>query len=175
MTIDGSGRETKGTSENLADKLKEVIGLKDKDGNRVTVDIRVVRDTDGEGKSVFVDRFASRSIDANDFKVIGRSAPELSASLLGHVLEEYAQAATTFRDMAGVGKVQELASHNAALRFENRVLSDFTGKQEQQRRDFQARSSVTFFYTSVQYDIATKSGAQIVGVRKTERQVRKAP
>src|SRR5258708_16072715 len=161
VTIDPAGkRETKGTSGNLADKLKEVIGLKDTKGNDVTVDIHVVRDTDSDGSPVFVDRFETRSIDGNDLKAIGKSAPELSTALLGHILEEYEQAATTLLELAGVGKVQETASHNKALAFESQVLSDFTGTQEQHRRDIQSPTQVSFFYTSVQYDIATKTGAE---------------
>lgn len=179
VTIDpNSNREAKGTSKSLADKLKEVIGLKDKKGNDVTVNINVVRDQDSDGSPVFVDRFSTRSIDANDFREIGKSAPELSAALLGHVLEEYAQAATSFLDLAGVGKTRELASHNKALAFESQVLSDFTGKQEQNRRDIQLPGRVTFFYTSVQYDIQTKTGAQsstITNVTKKERPTPRAP
>ena len=175
LTIDAnSTRNTKGTSKNLADKLKEVIGLKDKKGNDVTIDIHVISDKDSDGKYVFSDRFDSRSIDRNDFQVFDCHAPELSAALLGHVLEEYEQAATTFLDMAGVGQTQRLASHNRALEFESLVLSDFTGKSEQPRQDIQLRSQVSFFYTSVQYDIATKTGASaeqttVVGVTKKER------
>jgi len=175
VTIDSnSDRESKGTSKSLADKLKEVIGLKDKKGNDVTIDIHVVKDQDSDGSPVFVDRFASRSVDANDFREIGKSAPELSAALLGHVLEEYSQAATTFLEMAGIGKTQQLASHNQAVTFESQVLSDFTGTQEQNRRDIQLQGHVAFFYTSVQYDIYLKTGAEntITNVTKKQKATR---
>jgi hypothetical protein len=85
-----------------------------------------------------------------------RSFSSLAASLFGHVLEEYAQAETDLKGLEPFGKSQELASHAKGLTFESKVLSDFTHKPEAERRDYQVKT-VFFLYTSVRYDIVTKS------------------
>lgn len=154
VTIDESSkRSTDKTSKSLADKVKEVIDLKDTKGNAVTITINVVNDTDSEKSVVMIDRFATKSVDANDLKQL-EEVPEFLASQLGHVLEEYAVAATV---MAGQpADRQEAVGHLRARKFESKVMSDFTGKDEEARRDTQNGTKVSFIYSTVQYDMETK-------------------
>jgi len=85
------------------------------------------------------------------------TAPELSAAILGHVLDEYTQAETTFKALGALNPTaQERASHIHGLFIEREVLSDFTGQSEITRGQSGVGKLVRFNYTSVQYDILTK-------------------
>jgi RHS repeat-associated protein len=171
VTIVGDKRNSNGTSQSLADKVKKVIGLKDENGNDITVQINVVRDVDSNGHEVFVDQFSTRSLDANDIKAMNAKHPALAASQLGHVLEEYAQAATTFKDLEPIGQYNR--SHDKALDFESKVLSDFTGTTEKRRVEgnIVGNPNIFFQYTSIQYNILRKSEVRADGSRRVTQTI----
>jgi RHS repeat-associated protein len=176
VKVVGNKRNSNGTSQSLADKVKEVIGLKDAKGNAITVQINVVRDVDSNGQEVFVDQFATRSVDANDIKAMNAKHPALAASQLAHVLEEYAQAATTFKDLESVSmRIQKDRSHDKALDFESKVLSDFTGVAEKRRQGggtyIENNPYILFQYTSIQYNVLRKSEVRADGSRRITQSI----
>jgi RHS repeat-associated protein len=149
VTIDTSAkREEKGTSEELAKKLNEVVGDKG---------VNVKINTGANQAQVFNDSFEGRKFDVADYNVAKRDAPEFAARLLGHVLEEYYQAEKQY---AGLSKDEQYnKAHGDAVVFESKVLSNFTGQTEQPRTNFQVNNNtLRYVYTSVTYDVITKTG-----------------
>ena len=109
-----------------------------------------------------------------DYKTLNQADAKLGSTLLGHVLDEYQQAATTFKGLTGKDQFDQ--SHASAVAFESKVLSDYTKVSEKPRHEINIRgiSTVGFQYTSIQYDIQRKSdsgpGAQVIqNVRITQR------
>jgi len=149
VTIDkGSKRNKRGTSKDLAKLLKQIINDKKTD---VAIDV-------GQNQpGVFYDSFATRELDIADHKALDAKAPEFAADSLGHVLKEYYTANKKY-----AGQPDSVAfppSHDEALKFESKVLSNFTGKKEQKAVEASpAPNTIRFIYTTVHYDIVLKSG-----------------
>ena len=85
IEIDSSvKRQTKGTSKELANELKEVID----DKNTISIDVG------HDQANVFFDNYSTQELDMSDYKAVNNQYPSLASSLLGHVLEEYQTAAS---------------------------------------------------------------------------------
>jgi hypothetical protein len=91
-------------------------------------------------------------------------------------LEEYYEAETTFANESDPHQ-QYLESHDKALEFESKVLSDYTGVSEQKRVTPQSSDPkhATYVYTTVEYDVTRKTGIKdntystIQQITKTKR------
>ena len=114
--------------------------------------------------AIVQDRFATRQLDIDDYRVLNRDAPELAAGFLTHVLTEYTVAAVTHIPFNF--EVLFQISHQVALSEEAKAVSDMTGKLTTPRSDniiqgsFQGPSMTSRDdYTSIQYDVIFKTGA----------------
>jgi RHS repeat-associated protein len=149
VTIDKNVKRNKqGTSKDLAGLLKKVVSDKKTD---------VAIDVDQNQTGVFYDSFASRQFDMADHKALDASYPEFAADSIGHVLKEYYTANKKY-----AGQHDSVAfppSHDKALKFESKVLSNYTGRKEQKSQEAApAPNTIRFIYTTVHYDIVLKSG-----------------
>jgi RHS repeat-associated protein len=187
VTIKGERRKAgKGEkfSDKLANKLKQVIAKTAKvDGKEkaFTVTINAVN-SENDDKKISVDSFQSRSLDMRDYKAmmdvkdadgVGDKGA-FAATVIGHVLEEYFQAETTYKDLEakGNGATSEwyIKSHAAAKVFESEVMSDFTGQKEQTRDEKATPLGGNYFYTSRRYTVMFMGETD-----KTIRQVSRRP
>lgn len=87
------------------------------------------------------------------------------ATQLGHVLDEYFQAETTYKDKesGGNGPKSEwfLKSHDAALVFESQVLSNFSGQQESKRQEDSRPTGGAYIYSSQRYNVFYKDAKDV--------------
>jgi RHS repeat-associated protein len=173
VTVDsGAERNSKGTSEHLADKLKEIANPE----NKLALTINVGSNLD----STTGDSFRDQAIDAADYRVYERDAPELSGALLGHVLDEYYEAKKDGADPKTISlAIFGVSYHNSALAFEGKVLSDLTGKEQGPRVPYPGESEKgrrrgvyfrtdQYVYNSVTYDILFKTVVTSPGGRRRQ-------
>lgn len=146
LQIDSSReRETKGTSEDLAKKLKEIID----DQN---VNVKLYADN---YEGIWFDDFIRKQIDVADYDVIKKYAEEFAVASLGHVLEEYYQAQKQYSRLPD----PFIPAHKDGLVFEGRVLSNYTKQEEGAAKQSTKGATITrFVYNTVTYDVVTKSG-----------------
>jgi hypothetical protein len=125
VTIDKKVKRNKtGTSKDLAGLLKKIVGDKKTD---------VAMDVGQNQAGVFYDSFATRQFDIADHRALDASNPEFAADSLGHVLKEFYTANKKYS-----GQPDSVAfppSHDEALKFESKVLSNYTGKKEQKSQE----------------------------------------
>ena len=176
--VPGSNRNASGTSTWFANKLAQVIG-----DSRAEVRINTGRSQ----PQVYFDYYEQRELDVDDYDAFKKADPKLAAAALAHVVEEYyyeqvldyAGSDDTHLTPAGdprgplsrLGRLPE--SHVAALDFESKVLSDFTGWWEQPReaRLFDLGRGRTYrqvIYSTVTYDVTEKMGT-VENVNKYEK------
>jgi hypothetical protein len=165
VTIDKSvKRNEKGTSKELADSLKDVIGAKKTAIFNVVADAPDTFVDDGE------DAFSQKrpaNVDVDDINALNKQAADLTAALVGHFLVEglaVAEGAKEWVDITNMsGGIRQKGAHSEGLRVESKILSGFTGKKEGERQQtnnlYPTHHIYTFVYTSVQYDITVKAGA----------------
>lgn len=122
-----------------------------------------------------------------DYEAFKAADPRFAAVSLGHVIEEYyyeqLMPLTELNDsderpaggsrgpLTHRGRFME--SHTAALDFESKVMSDFTGWWEQpmKERDYISPLGlqvIRFEYSTITYDITLKNSA-VLGITKHEK------
>ncbi len=186
--IPGSKRNARGTSPTFANRLTQVIG-----DSRAKVEINTGRNQPG----VFVDSYPHSMIDVDDYDAFKKADPKFAAAALAHVIEEYyyeqiipltddaSNAYSPYGVPAGgsrgpLTRMERLGeSHETALEFESKVLSDFTGWWEKPRPDIAVATDATtvwasFQYSTVSYDVLVKN-ASVARIFKNENPKKKTP
>lgn len=159
----------KGISEKLAAKLKNTIEtLKDKNGNDVTVTLNTVKKAD----NYYFDSFSKKEIDVGDVQQTIRQDVAFGAGLIGHVLEEYSQAAVMkANDPDFIEMIYEAAgpsgtltptpaTHGAGLSFESEVVGELLDLPASKREGGFANVSLpqtSFNYGKFRYDVSFDS------------------
>jgi RHS repeat-associated protein len=161
----GSKRNEDGTSKELSKLIKRIISgservgfiVKEDAGSNILVD---------DGRAGEKSHGAAGIIDFGDLRNADAQAPELATTLAGHVLYEGLRLATkqsnglynTFSGDPKFGLSDERAgAHCNALKYEAKIMSEFTGTTEELREGIVGRDSISFKYTSVQYDVLLKT------------------
>lgn len=166
-----SKRKLKGTSTWLANKLIDAIR-----DPRAEVKIQTGRNQ----PNVFFDSYASQQLDVADYNAVKAADPKFAAVSLGHVIEEYyyeqlipltelddsseRPAGGSRGPLTHMGRFPE--SHTAALGFESKVMSDFTGWWEQpmQQKSLVSTPSlqiIRFEYSTISYDVTIKNSTVV--------------
>lgn len=187
--VPGSKRNARGTSAYFAGRLARIIG-----DSRAKVEINTGRNLPG----VFLDSYPHSALDVEDYDAFKKADPKFAYASLAHVIEEYyyeqiipltdadANANSAYGVPAGgsrgpLTRMQRFAeSHETALDFESKVLSDFTGWWEQPRQNIPGVVTdattvwTTFQYSTVSYDVLWKNFS-VARVFKNEKPRKKTP
>jgi hypothetical protein len=127
ILIVGTVGDGKGASKKLAALLRDVIALKDRKGNDVTVTFNTTK----HDPKNWIDRFSSRTVDVGDLQQIRNAGGgNFVAGQLGHFLAEYGNAAYHKANDPNYVDTDENgnpSTHDSGLAMESAVMSELDG------------------------------------------------